>query len=287
MLKGAVFVEVAYGSCGAGASGERALPVEAVDAGDAFQRGEDASESVDVVQLQRRFGAARRIVRGRVAAGRGEDAYVGVAEIADGVDERPHGHGFPVGGRIVVERYEQGDDVVGKARVGGVFEHAPGVGVRREQFIDEGDGVVFLRVWFEHVLAEFVEEPRAYGFVRDDEMQVGEEFLERAGVVAERVHDVVPPCGVGVACRRRYFGDGARLEHVRGRQRHSPHVHHVEDAVRAGEVVGGDDHQSDRVHQIGGEPAPFLGRHRGEHVEHLPGVEGDVALRVRRDVVVA
>lgn len=49
LLEGMAFVEVSDGACGACASGEWALPVEAVDAGDAFECGENVVESVDVM----------------------------------------------------------------------------------------------------------------------------------------------------------------------------------------------------------------------------------------------
>ena len=81
-------------------------------------------------------------------------------------------------------------------------------------------------------------------------MQVGEEFFERVRVVAERIHDVVPSGGVGVACGRGYFRDGLRFEYVGCGQWNAAHVHHVEDAVRAGEVIGGDDDEGDAVDQI-------------------------------------
>ena len=126
----------------------------------------------------------------------------------------------------------------------------PRVGIRGEQIVDEGDDVLFLHVWFEHVFAEFLKQLCADGLVRDDQVQVGEELFERVRVIAERVHDVVPSCGVGVTRGGGYFRDGFRFEHVGCGQWHAAHVHHVEDAVRAGEVVGGDDDEGDAVDQV-------------------------------------
>ena len=91
-----------------------------------------------------------------MCARRGEYACVGIAEVAYGVDERPHGHRFPVGGLVVVERDELADDVIWQVGVGRVFDDAPGVGVGCEQVVDEGDDVLLFDEWFEHVLAEFL-----------------------------------------------------------------------------------------------------------------------------------
>ena len=49
LLEGVAFVELSDGACGACASGEWALPVEAVETIDAFECGENVVESVDVV----------------------------------------------------------------------------------------------------------------------------------------------------------------------------------------------------------------------------------------------
>ena len=81
-------------------------------------------------------------------------------------------------------------------------------------------------------------------------MQVGEEFLERVRVVAERVHDIVPSGGVDVARGGGYLRDGLRFEHVGCGQWNAAHVHHVEDAMGSGEIVGGDDDEGDAVDQV-------------------------------------
>ena len=93
---------------------------------------------------------------GSVCARRGEYACVGITEVAYGVDERPHGYWFPVGGLVVVEGYELANDIVWQVGVGRVFDDAPCVGVGCEQVVDEGDDVLLFDEWFEHVLAEFL-----------------------------------------------------------------------------------------------------------------------------------
>ena len=79
-------------------------------------------------------GSSRSFFRGacgcwRVCAWSGEYACVGVAEVAYGVDECPHGHRFPVGGLVVVEGYELADDVIWQVGIGRMVDDAPGVGV--------------------------------------------------------------------------------------------------------------------------------------------------------------
>ena len=86
--------------------------------------------------------------------------------------------------------------------------------------------------------------------MRDDEVDIAEERFECLCVIAERVHDVVPSGGVGVACGWGDFRDGSCFEYVGCGEGHSAHVHDVEDAVCAGEVVGGYDDEGDFVDEI-------------------------------------
>ena len=106
------------------------MSVETIYAGCAFQGREYVVESFEVVQLWF-FEVFFRGACGcwRVCAWSREYACAGVAEVADGVDERPHGHRFPVGGLVVVECDELTDDVIWQVGVGRVADDAPGVGV--------------------------------------------------------------------------------------------------------------------------------------------------------------
>lgn len=97
---------------------------------------------------------------------------------------------------------------------------------------------------------EFLKQLRADGFMRDDEVDVAEERFKCLCVIAERVHDVVPAGGVGVACGWGDFRDGSCFEYVGCGEGYSAHVHDVEDAVRAGEVIGGYDDEGDFVDEI-------------------------------------
>ena len=118
-------------------------------------------------------------------------------------------------------------------------------------------------------------------------MQVREEFLQKLRIVAKRIHDVIPTGRVDGTCDRRDGGDRFRFEYVRCGQGNASHVHHVEDAMRPGQIVGGHDHQRDLVDQIRGETASVVVFHLRKLIEDLSCIDGDVALRVGFDVAVA
>ena len=86
--------------------------------------------------------------------------------------------------------------------------------------------------------------------MRDDEVDVAEERFECLCVIAERVHDVVPAGGIGVACDWGDFRNGSCFEYVGCGEGHPAHVHDVEDTVCAGEIVGGYDDEGDFVDEI-------------------------------------
>ena len=113
-------------------------------------------------------------------------------------------------------------------------------------------------------------------------MQIGEEFLTVMRIVANRVNDVIPTGGVHVKFGGRQAGRGARLEHVGRGERQAAHVHHVEDAMRAVEIVGGHDDQRHLVDQILRELLASGIRPIGNLVVRLTDVGYDIALRCGR-----
>ncbi len=98
LLEGMAFVEVSDGACGACASGEWALPVEAVDAGDAFGVRRER-RGVCRCRNWRRSSCAF-VVSFRIFPGVENTCALALPRLRDGVDER-HGHGFEVGGLVV------------------------------------------------------------------------------------------------------------------------------------------------------------------------------------------
>ena len=137
------------------------------------------------------------------------------------------------------------------------------------------------------MVAEVGEQRLAHRRAREDQVEVGEEAFDARVVVAHRLHDVVPVARVDVARGARDAGDDLRLEHVGRRQRHAAHVHDVEDAVGAGDVVGRHDDEHDVVDEVGRETAALVLPERREHVVRAFRVRLDVALRLRRDVGLA
>ena len=180
---------------------QRALPVQTVDAGHTFQRLQNRSQTCAIMHAYR---LAVRLLVFRFATGRrtGDDLDIGVAQIANGMHQRPHGNGFPIAGRVVVEQYELPDHIIRQRAVGRLVNHAPGHGIWCKQFIDERNNMLLVDIRAEHILAEFLQQLRAHGLMRNNKMQIREELLQHLGIVADRIHNVIPASGVHVPRRR-------------------------------------------------------------------------------------
>ena len=94
-------------------------------------------------------------------------------------------------------------------------------------------------------------------------MEIPEETLAGYWVVSERIHNVVPTRGVQIASWLVNRGDGLGFEHVGHRQRHAAHVHHVEYAMGALQIIRGDDDQRHHVDHVGGQRTPLFRFHTG------------------------
>ena len=232
------------------------------------------------------YRLAVRLLVFRFATGRrtGDDLDIGVAQIANGMHQRPHGNGFPIAGRVVVEQYELPDHIIRQRAVGRLVNHAPGHGIWCKQFIDERNNMLLVDIRAEHILAEFLQQLRAHGLMRNNKMQIREELLQHLGIVANRIHNVIPASGIHIPCRRGKRSHHLRLEHIGCGQRHAAHVHHVENTVRTGQIVGGHNDQRDLIDQIRGEAMTVIVIEFGEFVEHLTCIGRNIVLGARLEV---
>ena len=273
-----LFLQVAHNRGRARAPFEFRLPVEAVDACHAIEHRQDLHQALAVVQ--------RNALR-RIALAMREDDRVRVVQIVERMDERPQCDRLPVAVRVVAERAQQVDDRARQQAFARPVQDLIADCIRPQHVVDEFDALPFADVPVEYVAGEIGDQRLADRRAREDEVEVGEEPLDARVLVAHRFHDVVPIARVDGARGARDARNDLRLEHVGRRERHAAHVHDVEDAVRARDVVGRDDDEHDVVDEVCGELSAFVVGHRGERVVRAPRVLLDVALCLRRDVRVA
>ena len=262
---------------------QRSSAIQRADAGHLFQCGQNFQQPTLVM-------GAQRFQRGRGSGDtRGTNhkrRQIGVAQPAIRIDQRPHGHGLPLVAAVIIQSLKPATHLGGQYGIAGARDDPPRHRVGCQHLVDERGHRAFVDVRLQHVGQEILDELVGGRLVREHEMQIGEEFLTVMRIVANRVNDVIPTGGVHVKFGGRQAGRGTRLEHVGRGERQAAHVHHVEDAMRAVEIVGGHDDQRHLVDQILRELLAFGCRPIGDLVVRLADVGDDVALRSGRQIVV-
>ena len=183
---------------------------------------------------------------------------------------------------VIIQSLKPATHLGGQYGIAGARDDPPRHRVGCQHLVDERGHRAFVDVRLQHVGQEILDELVGGRLVREHEMQIGEEFLTVMRIVANRVNDVIPTGGVHVKFGGRQAGRGARLEHVGRGERQAAHVHHVEDAMRAVEIVGGHDDQRHLVDQILRELLASGIRPIGNLVVRLTDVGYDIALRCGR-----
>ena len=189
-------IQIADRSCGVPTTVNGTPTIQHIDTGHLFQSAQNLAQALSVMRPQRVGRPAAVPCRMRTTLG--EERDLGVAEVPERMRQRPHRHGFPLMMPIVVQRLQPASNIIRQHGIRRALKNAPRHGIRGENTVDERLNGMTGEILVQHVGKEVLDQFARRGLVREDEMQVPEELLHAGGVIAQRIHDVIPTGGVRV-----------------------------------------------------------------------------------------